>query len=156
MTACLDGITCPECGATSRRVLESRRLPGRVRRRCACAACGARFTSYELRYDEITARIDAAASARASRLLDKFQALERSMAAIRQQLMQELDSEGTKELPDMEAESPTCEHCIQWTGDRCSLGHPDPQDEGIEFARWCASYQEKGSDPTARHMQLVA
>lgn len=144
MTATVDGITCPSCGATARNVLESRRLPDRVRRRCVCSGCGARFTTYELRYDQITARIDAVAATRAAKLLDRFQAVEASLATLRQHLEQELNVTEVAEIPDLpelEAAAPTCEQCIHWDESRCDLGHPDPIDEGVQFARWCASFK---------------
>lgn len=141
MTATMDGITCSECGAVGRRVLESRRLPDRVRRRCVCSACSHRFTTYELRYDQITARVDAVAATRAAKLLDRFQAVEASLTTLRQHLEAELNVTEVMEIPDLMAEPPTCEQCIHWSAERCGLGHPDPVDEGIEFARWCASYK---------------
>jgi hypothetical protein len=141
MTTTIDGITCPSCGATARQVLESRRLMDRVRRRCVCSSCSERFTTYELRYDQITARVDAVAATRAAKLLDRFQALEHAMATLRQHLEKELNVTEVMEIPDLEAEPPTCEQCIHWDAERCDLGHPDPQDEGIVFARWCASFK---------------
>jgi len=33
----------------------------------------------------------------------------------------------------------TCEECQQWTG-RCSLGHPDPEEEGLGFASECLDF----------------
>jgi hypothetical protein len=33
----------------------------------------------------------------------------------------------------------TCEQCIHWVG-RCDLGFPDPLEEGVGFARECASF----------------
>lgn len=141
MTATIDGITCPSCGQTGRNVLESRRLRDRVRRRCVCSGCGSRFTTYELRYDQITARIDAVAATRAAKLLDRFQAVEASMATLRQHLEHELNVTEVMEIPDLIAEPPTCEQCTHWDADRCDLGHPDPIDEGVQFARWCASYR---------------
>ena len=141
MTATLDGITCPTCGATARNVIESRRLPDCVRRRCICTGCSERFTTYELRYDQIAARIDAVSATRAAKLLDRFQAVESSMANLRRLLEAELNVTEVAELPDLEAAPPSCEQCIHWEGDHCDLGHPDPVDEGVQFARWCASYR---------------
>lgn len=139
MTATLDGITCPSCGMTGRAVVESRRMPDRVRRRCACSGCGERFTTWELRHDQITHSVNKLAAERATRLLDRFQALEQSMAALRQLLESELQVVEVLGIPDPEGGA-TCEQCVHWDG-RCDLGHPDPLEEGVEFARWCASYQ---------------
>lgn len=33
----------------------------------------------------------------------------------------------------------TCEQCEQWLG-YCSLGHPDPEEEGLEFATDCLDF----------------
>lgn len=142
MSITLDGITCPACGKVCRRVIETRRLADRVRRRCVCSGCGERFTTYELRYDRITAQVDAVAATRAAKMLDRFQAVEASLATLRQHLEEELNVAEVMEIPDLEAKPLTCEQCIHWEADRCDLGHPDPVEEGVEFARWCVSYQE--------------
>jgi len=34
----------------------------------------------------------------------------------------------------------TCPNCIHWNRTACSLGFPDPQVEGIWFARQCCSF----------------
>jgi hypothetical protein len=44
------GIAC-DCGSTSRQIIESRKAPNAVRRRCVCASCDARYTTYEQRED---------------------------------------------------------------------------------------------------------
>ena len=43
-------MKCPYCGAPDSRVVDSRGLGGEVRRRRACAECGARFTTSERVY----------------------------------------------------------------------------------------------------------
>lgn len=40
-------MKCPYCGQEGSRVVDSRELPERVRRRRECTACGRRFTTYE-------------------------------------------------------------------------------------------------------------
>lgn len=144
MTATMDGIACPDCGQTGRSVLESRRLPDRVRRRCSCSGCGHRFTTWELRTDRISASVSQLAASRAARLLNRFQGLEQSMTALRELLEAEIEAEPEPGLavglPDLES-TVTCEQCIHWAAERCGLGFPDPKDEGTEFARWCASYK---------------
>lgn len=131
----INGITCPNCGASARRVLESRRLHDRVRRRCICSECSGRFTTYELRYDEIAARIDSIVSARAARLLDRFREAEQALATLRQQLEEELDVTEVTQVTEL-----SCEQCLHWDVSRCDLGHPDPVEEGPAFAQWCSSY----------------
>ncbi len=37
---------------------------------------------------------------------------------------------------------PSCERCQEWRGDYCSLGFPDPIEEGVGFARDCSLYRE--------------
>lgn len=141
MTTHPGGITCPQCGEVGRNVVETRRMHDRVRRRCACSHCSERFTTWELRYDRITAQVDAVAATRAAKLLDRFQALEHSMANLRQLLEAELNVAEVLSIPDLDNEAITCEQCVHWTDGSCDLGHPDPVDEGVEFARWCASYR---------------
>ena len=35
---------------------------------------------------------------------------------------------------------PSCERCQEWRGDHCSMGFPDPIEEGIGFARDCSLF----------------
>ena len=81
------GIICPACQSVERDVIESRRLTDRVRRRCICRTCGARYTTWELR----VIRSDPLASYKAAQLLDKFQDLENAVDAMRQMLESQLD-----------------------------------------------------------------
>lgn len=37
-------------------------------------------------------------------------------------------------------ETPTCQQCLQWS-DCCTLGFPDPIEEGLTFARECLTFQ---------------
>jgi len=66
------------------------------------------------------------------------------MTALRELLEAEIESDPEPGLavglPDLESTT-TCEQCIHWSSERCGLGFPDPKDEGIEFARWCASFK---------------
>lgn len=36
----------------------------------------------------------------------------------------------------------SCIRCVQWSGDGCSLGFPDPADVGPRFAAECAAWLE--------------
>jgi hypothetical protein len=134
----MSGVACPACGETARAVLESRRLADRVRRRCCCSACGERFTTLELRQDQITAQANRAAAARASRLLSRFHQLEQATATLRKLLDDELSA---PDAPDLQALDATCEDCRHWAG-RCGLGFPDPLEESLAFARECSSFME--------------
>lgn len=137
----LDGITCPQCGNTGRAVVESRRMPDRVRRRCACASCGVRFTTWELRSDQVSSSVQQLAAERAARLLERVRGLERSICGLHQLLEAEVEA-GVDCCVDLPAlSSRTCRQCAHWSSDRCDLGHPDPLEEGIGFARWCVSFQ---------------
>src|SRR3954466_15157485 len=40
-------MSCPYCGSTQHRVVDSREAADAIRRRRQCEACGERFTSYE-------------------------------------------------------------------------------------------------------------
>lgn len=141
MTATLDGITCPRCGETSRSVIESRRVPDRIRRRCACSGCGERFKTYELRHDQINQHIEQAVAQRTAGLRKRLQRIEKSMSKLRKDLEFKIDESLELTLDDADTDGLTCEQCIHWEGGRCGLGHPDPMDEGVQFARWCASYK---------------
>lgn len=37
---------------------------------------------------------------------------------------------------------PRCDRCYNWRDGRCSIGFPDPDEEGVMFARDCELYQE--------------
>jgi hypothetical protein len=39
---------------------------------------------------------------------------------------------------------PSCERCQEWRGEACSLGFPDPIEEGLGFARDCSLYAVEG------------
>jgi transcriptional regulator NrdR family protein len=39
---------CPMCDSADRNVIDTRRLPDRVRRRCVCGNCAAKWTTYEI------------------------------------------------------------------------------------------------------------
>lgn len=134
----MSGVACPACGETARAVLESRRLTDRVRRRCSCAACGERFTTWELRQDQITAQANRAAAARAGRLLSRFHQLEQAITTLRQLLDDELS---VPDAPDLQSIDTTCEDCRHWSG-CCGLGFPDPVEEGVGFAQECSSFME--------------
>lgn len=42
-----NGVPCPTCGSTERRVVESRPQANEVRRRCVCQNCSSKFTTIE-------------------------------------------------------------------------------------------------------------
>lgn len=42
-----NGVPCPVCGSTERRVVESRPQTNEVRRRCVCQKCSNKFTTIE-------------------------------------------------------------------------------------------------------------
>jgi ribosomal protein S27AE len=41
------GILCPQCGTNSSRVVDSREIPGTIKRRRECVRCGGRWNTYE-------------------------------------------------------------------------------------------------------------
>ena len=41
------GIVCSECGRTAMRTIETRKIPGGIRRRKECARCGHRQWTFE-------------------------------------------------------------------------------------------------------------
>jgi hypothetical protein len=45
-------------------------------------------------------------------------------------------------LPELPRWTVTCDRCIHWAG-RCDLGHVDPEEEGVSFARDCASFVQR-------------
>ena len=42
-----NGVQCPTCGSTERKVVESRPQTNEVRRRCVCQSCSNKFTTIE-------------------------------------------------------------------------------------------------------------
>jgi len=52
-----DGIVCPECGSVIRRIVDSRPRNDHVRRRCVCVPCNARYTTREMREDQLIAKV---------------------------------------------------------------------------------------------------
>lgn len=63
------GISCPICSSTERRILEYTKRTGALRRRCVCAACDQRYTTYEYRGLPRTSMSDGA------RLIELFRSL---------------------------------------------------------------------------------
>jgi transcriptional regulator NrdR family protein len=47
----LNGVPCPTCGSTERRVIESRPQLNEIRRRCVCQRCLNKFTTIETLID---------------------------------------------------------------------------------------------------------
>lgn len=139
---------CPNCKATAK-VAEVRRLPskGITRRRFACFECAYRWTEVEqtgeaevkrrasLTDDDILEILTCTASN--SQMAAQLGIDRSTVSAIR---LGKTHRGRLPELPRWGASS--CDRCVQWHRGRCSLGHPDPLEEGLHFARWCASYQE--------------
>lgn len=47
------GVACPQCDSRRSTVVDSRASGHTVRRRRKCSGCGARFTTYEVFFDEV-------------------------------------------------------------------------------------------------------
>lgn len=65
----------------------------------------------------------------------RLQLAHQTVAAIRQG---QLHRHVRPDIPRWNA-GPTCEQCIHWAG-ACDLDFPDPAEEGMGFAAWCASF----------------
>ena len=46
-------MNCARCGCDVTTVVDSRSFDGGIRRRRKCCACGARFTTYEMKKDDV-------------------------------------------------------------------------------------------------------
>ena len=78
------GIPCPSCGGRNRRVVDSRPMQSYIYRRSVCDNCGGRFTTYEA----IEGFVDVLFS---SKLLEKINELEDSLASLRKIIEKPLD-----------------------------------------------------------------
>ena len=115
---------CTECGQPALKVLESRITAHYRRRRKACEACGAKFTTYEISRED-------------------YQLLEHAKK----------HGVGTPapapEPPPTNTQRGHCSHCVHWQSRyaACSIGFPEA---GGFFASACACYI---SDPQLQNTQ---
>ena len=118
----------------------SREMIGRIRRTGAAPAGRQRLYS-----DELIARIHASLAsnrAMAKRLAEEGIRIDtETIRQIRLGLIY-ADLMPAHRQPG----SHSCDHCIHWRGieavEPCDLGHPDPIDEGMGFARDCSTYKK--------------
>ena len=145
---------CPQCSSPNTNVLESRRLlNGSRRRRYQCSLCSHRWSSYEGRTSPSPEQI------REILLSDESdqavaRQIGRSIAVVRLIRIGEVYSElwpeiprrrrcGERQLkdrPQPQAQAITCLSCQHWSHDRCSMGFPDPELEGVGFAADCETF----------------
>ena len=114
---------CTECGQPALKVLESRITAHYRRRRKACEACGAKFTTYEISRED-------------------YQLLEHAKK-------HGVGAAPAPEPPPTDTHRGHCSHCIHWQTRyaACSMGFPEA---GGFFASACACYT---ADPQLQNTQ---
>lgn len=166
------GITCQSCGADNCKVLESRPITRDVRRRrWSCNKCGFRWTIYtnrkgqeisqppktkvsphprsgrKLKNDEvkfILTEIDL----NNKELGDRFNLSRETIRLIRiGSIYRDVHPELERTKPNYSTR-PSCKKCVNWKG-YCSMDVPDPEVEGVKFAKDCVFYEVLYSDPSA-------
>jgi transcriptional regulator NrdR family protein len=162
---------CPRC-ETKARVIEVRHLSdGGRRRRLACqsVSCGYRWTIRQEPKDPLppgfskprrkgtTAHYDRPLNDDELLLILERQDLSnvqlgkilgRSRELIRQVRSGKVYADRLVHIPRWSrtslVEQRSCEQCAQWLG-YCSLGHPDPEEEGLRFATDCLDFLKRAS-----------
>lgn len=158
-------MTCPECSGPAL-IAETRHLmSGDVRRRWKCKACKHRWTIYNgptpttgpppTRLSD-AAILDMLTSTESNVLMGKRYGC--GHTTVRRVRVGDLHSKVLPHVPRWKngkpqasaadtavITGPSCLLCIQYNGNPgnpCGLGHPDPIEEGIEFATECSTYLE--------------
>jgi hypothetical protein len=160
------GQQCPECGAMAFSVIASRMIDGKRCRRKQCRSC--QYRASEIDGEPIPDRRRVSNTRRGFRRFGAQQIAEMvalkgtmSLRAIAQQfgcsgetvrqifagmLYRDLLPENYRPAPG--PNDPSCERCREWRGSDaatpCSLGFPDPIEEGPGFARDCNLYVVEG------------
>lgn len=156
-------MNCPECGEPEARTLEARVRPDNaVRRRRECTACTHRWTTLERIYAKLprprTGRpMPVPRGGRPRKLTDQqvlaiyhadlshvtmAQLAERHSVS-RETVRQIRKGKVYKKLLASMATIRLCTDCIHWAtvGHYCTMGFPDPEDEGLAFASDCSLYE---------------
>lgn len=131
-------LPCPECGGTAR-VAETRvTANGKRRRRLRCTVCSHRWTVVVVNTPN-RPPVEMIADIRSSDEPETVLALRHgcspsTVGAIRRGQV----------WADVAVNVPlrrSCQQCLHWHRNCCSLGFPDPREEGIAFARQCVTFQ---------------
>jgi hypothetical protein len=159
----MKGKECPECGEMAFSTIASRMIDGERYRRKQCRACQYRVSEMGDRL--LPARRNTPGVRRpGARRFSAEQIAEMvalkgttTLRAIGQQFgcsgetvrqifagMLYRDSLPENYRPAPGPGDPSCEHCREWRGETCSLGFPDPIEEGPGFARDCNLYVKEG------------
>lgn len=127
---------CPECGSAVRLVDSRVAASGQRRRRYHCLHCLHRWSElgdntpvrppYELIADIRGSDEPEAVLAR------RHGCSTSTVGAIRR----------GEVWADVVDDGPSCRHCLHWHHGCCSLGFPDPREEGVAFARWCVTFEQ--------------
>ena len=104
---------CPACGTTDFKVLESRKMYLGRKRRYHCRHCDHRETTYEISQAE----------------LDRLRWADR-LYHYAAKVVQRVDSKPP-------AEGPTCDQCVHFSNERCTMGIPEA---GDGFAAECSIF----------------
>lgn len=161
-------MNCPNCDTPESRTLETRIRPdGTVRRRRECDGCGHRFSSLERVYVKIP-------SAMKGQPLDRFKDTQHKSRLTDEQVLAIYHSSknvSTVELARRHGISKEavrqiqrgithkkvlaahqsvtlCSGCVNWSaaGSYCLMGFPDPELEGMAFAKDCSLYEPRTQD----------
>jgi transposase-like protein len=156
-------MDCQNCHSTDTEVLESRKNSTGRRRRHACKACGFRWTSYDgeppgrrggaPKGKPMTQRPPLTAAEVKQILLSQqghrtlALAMGRSPETVRQVRLGIIRANVHPEIARWQkpapkpkpGEGPSCYACQHWN-ERCTMGYPDPLEEGPAFAADCAIY----------------
>lgn len=148
-------IPCPECQCTSEVLKTSRCSNGTRRRRHECRACGHRWTTHDgeppghrggrrpgtsssyqrLCPEEVRRILEADGSLR-----QIARQVGRSLPTVAAVISGQRYTEWHPDLP--RRVSLSCSQCKHWQN-RCGLGFPDPEEEGLQAATWCNSYSSR-------------
>ena len=139
---------CPECGGKGWTISSQPcKSNGTRRRRYACRACGHRWTTHDgpppepycggqrLSPEEVRHILCSTASLR-----QLSRELGRAIPTVSDAAQGRTYSHLFPDLPRRGGLS--CLHCKHWRGE-CGRGFPDPEEDGLQAASWCNSYQPR-------------
>ena len=147
-------LPCPECRCTSEVLKTSRCSNGTRRRRHECTSCRHRWTTHDgeppghrggrrpgtgtsyrrLCPEEVQRILEADGSLR-----QIARQLGRSHPTVAAVISGQRYANWCPDLP--RRQSLSCLQCQHWD-DRCTMGFPDPEEDGPGAAQWCSTYQQ--------------
>ena len=155
-TDCVMKIDC-QCGAQMN-LVNSRMQRGERYRRFNCPACGRKETRLGENADRSLPQFRSMANRRfdvatieAIRRSDDGRRVLAKRYGCSQEMIRSIRAgiayrdmlpEGFRSPPG--PGDPSCERCRFWDAEACTMGFPDPTEEGLGFARDCSLYQVEG------------